>query len=90
MIIKKIESMPSEKEYYKKHSYIELIPHKYYFVGSKKSKHVARFKTENKALLFVKIVSFVINIKIKIKAKIKAKIMKVKDAIKNAFKRKRN
>jgi len=88
MIIKKIELLPPEKHYIKieKQKILKEISYDYIFVGSKNCKRIARFKKVRNAELFVKIVSFVINIKIKIKSK----IVKVKDAIKNAFKRKRN
>jgi len=88
MIIKKIESLPPEKHYIKieKQKILKEISYDYIFVGSKDCKRIVRFKKKRNAELFVKIVSFVINIKIKIKTK----IMKIKEAIKNVFRRKRN
>lgn len=93
MIIKKRESLPPEKEYYKKKRTTRRIAHDYIFVGSNGCKRIARFKKKRNAELFVKIVSFCINIKIKIKtklSKIKLKIMKLKEAIRNVFRRRRN
>lgn len=81
MIIKKRESLPPEKQYTKIEKVKEERVHDYIFVGSNGCKRIARFKKKRNAELFVKIISFCINIKIKIKPKIK----KLKEAITNVF-----